>query len=52
MFILIGSGELNGVNAQAWLADVLDRIADMRQHRLHERLAWLWKAGQHQTPAA
>ncbi|HEV7284968.1 MAG TPA: transposase domain-containing protein, partial [Kaistia sp.] len=28
---------------QAWLADVLDRIADLPQNRLHELLPWNWK---------
>ncbi|HYG89303.1 MAG TPA: transposase domain-containing protein, partial [Azospirillum sp.] len=29
---------------QAWLADVLTRIADIPQTRLHELLPWNWKA--------
>lgn len=29
---------------QAWLADVLSRIADTPQNRLHELLPWNWQA--------
>jgi kynurenine formamidase len=32
------------VDPQAWLADVLARIADLPQSRLHELLPWNWKA--------
>jgi len=34
--------KLNDVDPQAWLADVLDRIADHRASRLHELLPWNW----------
>ena len=44
MYTLIGTAKLNGVDPQAWLADVLDRIADVPQTRLHELLPWHWKA--------
>ena len=36
MYTLIGTAKLNDVDPQAWLADVLDRIAEMPQTRLHE----------------
>ena len=52
MYTLIGTAKLKGVDPQAWLADVLDRIADIPQTRLHELLPWHWKAGQHQALAA
>ena len=40
---LIMTAKLNEVDPQAWLADVLARIADTPQSRLHELLAWNWR---------
>ena len=40
MYTLIGTAKLNDVDPQAWLADVLDRIAEQSQTRLHELLPW------------
>ena len=40
MYTLIGTARLNDVNPQAWLADVLGRIADTPQSRLDELLPW------------
>lgn len=45
MYTLIGTAKLNDVDPPAWLADVLARIADTPQNRLHELLPWQWKAG-------
>ena len=44
MYTLIGTAKLNDVDPQAWLADVLARIADTPQSRLAELLPWNWKA--------
>ncbi|NUB05173.1 IS66 family transposase [Azospirillum sp. Vi22] len=44
MYGLITTAKLNDVDPQAWLADVLARIADLPQNRLHELLPWNWKA--------
>ena len=52
MYTLIGTAKLNDVDPQAWLADVLDRIAEQPQTRLHELLPWHWKAEQQQALAA
>ena len=52
MYTLIGTAKLNDVDPQAWLADVLDRIADLPQSRLHELLPWNWKAERQQALAA
>ena len=52
MYTLIGTAKLNGVDPQAWLADVLARIVEMPQNRLHELLPWHWKAEWQQTLAA
>ena len=42
MYTLIDTAKLNGVDPQAWLADVLARIADMPLSRLPELLPWKW----------
>ena len=52
MFSLITTARLNDVDPQAWLADVLARIADIPQHQLHELLPWNWKALRGQLPLA
>jgi len=39
MYTLIQTAMLNGVDAQAWLADVLNRIAEY----LAALLPWSWK---------
>ncbi|UKJ76816.1 IS66 family transposase [Azospirillum brasilense] len=43
MYGLLTTAKLNDVDPQAWLADVLARIADMPQNRLPELLPWNWK---------
>jgi transposase len=40
MYTLIQTAKLNDVDPQAWLADVLARIADTPQTRLAELLPW------------
>ena len=42
MFSLIATARLNDIDAQAWLADVLARIADHPATRLDELLPWNW----------
>lgn len=44
MYSLIGTAKLNKVDPEAWLADVLTRIADHPARRLHELLPWNWQA--------
>jgi transposase len=46
MYSLIITAKMNGVDPQAWLADVLSRIATHPAHRLDELLPWNW------TPSA
>ena len=46
MYTLIATAKLNNVDPQAWLADVLRRIADHPARRLNELLPWNWN-----TPA-
>ena len=40
---LIESAKMNGLDPQAYLADVLDRIHDHKINRLDELLPWNWK---------
>ena len=42
MYSLIVTAKMNGVDPQAWLADVLARIAAHPIHRLDELLPWNW----------
>ena len=51
MYTLIVTAKLNDINPQAWLADVLARIADHRASKLDELLPWNWKL-QHQMAQA
>lgn len=43
IYTLIETCKLNGVNAYAWLADVLARINDHPMQRLDELLPWNWQ---------
>ncbi|KPH88014.1 hypothetical protein GLUCOINTEAF2_0203996 [Komagataeibacter intermedius AF2] len=43
MYSLVVTCRLNEVDPQAWLADVLARINDTPNPRLHELLPWHWK---------
>jgi transposase len=42
MYSLIVTAKMNGVDPQAWLADILSRIAAHPVHRLDELLPWNW----------
>jgi transposase len=46
MYTLIVTAKLNDVDPQAWLADVLARIADTPMSRLDSLLPWNWAADQ------
>jgi hypothetical protein len=43
MYSLIVTAKMNGVDPQAWLADILSRIAAHPAHRLDELLPWNWR---------
>ena len=43
IYALIGTAKLNDIDPQAWLADVLARIADTPHSRLAELLPWNWR---------
>jgi transposase len=42
MYSLIVTAKMNGIDPQAWLADVLSRIAEHPVQRLGELLPWNW----------
>jgi hypothetical protein len=44
MYSLIVTAKMNDIDSQAWLADVLARIADHPAHWLEELFPWNWKA--------
>ena len=46
MYSLIVTAKMNDVDPQAWLADVLRRIADHPAQRLDDLLPWHWVAAQ------
>jgi hypothetical protein len=52
MFTLIETAKLNDVDPQAWLADVLRRIADHPASKLDELLPWNWIKPEYQAAAA
>ena len=43
MYSLIVTAKLNDIDPQAWLADVLARIAEHPVHRIDELLPWHWR---------
>jgi len=43
IYTLIESAKLNGIDPQAWLADILARIADHPAKRLGDLLPWNWR---------
>ncbi len=52
MYTLIVTAKMNDVDPQAWLADVLARIAEHPARRLDELLPWNWKKAQAQSTLA
>jgi transposase len=43
MYSLIVTAKMSDVDPQAWLADVLARIADHPVHKLDALLPWSWQ---------
>ena len=43
IYTLIGTAKLNDIDPQAWLADVLDRLAGHPARSLPELLPWNWR---------
>lgn len=52
MYTMIVTAKLNDIDPQAWLADVLNRIASLPQSRLAELLPWNWREPAHNILAA
>jgi transposase len=52
MYTLIQTAKLNGIEPQAWLADVLSTIAETPQTRLAELLPWNWTSDRPSRAAA
>ena len=50
MYSLIVTAKMNHVDPQAWLADVLSRIASHPVHRLDELLPWNWRPNHRLAP--
>jgi transposase len=44
MYSLIVTAKMNNIDPQAWLADVLARIAEYPVHQLDDLLPWNWSA--------
>jgi len=51
-YTLIETAKLNGVNPQAWLTDVLSRIADHKINRIDELLPWHFNQQKHRMESA
>jgi hypothetical protein len=52
LYGLIVTAKLNNIDPQAWLADVLARIADHPANRIDELLPWNWRAPKPAAKAA
>ncbi|WP_460255565.1 transposase domain-containing protein, partial [Acidiphilium sp. MT5] len=52
MYSLITTAKMNNVDPQAWLADILARIASHPVHRIEELMPWNWIAPQNHNPVA
>ncbi len=42
IYTLVETAKLNGINPQAYLADILGRIAEHPIHQIDALLPWLW----------
>src|SRR3954469_23150954 len=51
IYTLVETCKLNGVDPQAWLADVLARLPDHPARRIGDLLPWNWKAARDISPA-
>ena len=52
MYSLIVTAKMNDIDPQAWLADVLARIAEHPAHRLDELLPWNWRPATGDQPGS
>ena len=49
MYSLIITAKMNDIDPQAWLADVLARIAEHSAYRIDELAPWNWKQSEEQA---
>ena len=42
-YTLIETAKLNGIDPQAWLADILARLPDHKINRINDLLPWSWR---------
>jgi transposase len=52
MYSLIITAKMNDIDPQAWLADVLARIAEYPVQKLDELLPWNWRRSPVQSSQA
>jgi hypothetical protein len=52
MYSIIVTAKMNDVDPQAWLADVLSRIAEHPANRIDELLPWNWQRLRERTRQA
>ena len=52
MYTLIETARLNDVDPEAWLGDVISRIADHPNTKIGELLPWKWSGAGSQAIAA
>ena len=52
MYSLIVTAKMNDVDPQAWLADVLDRIAEHPARDIDDLLPWHWRRSEPRSQAA
>ena len=52
LYTLIETARFNGIDPEAWLTDVIARIADHPISKIDEMLPWAWAENPPQTAAA
>ena len=52
MYTLIETARLNDVDPEAWLSDIISRIADYPNTKIDELLPWKWTRAHSQAIAA
>jgi transposase len=50
VYTIVETAKMNGLDPEAYLADVLGRIADHPANRIDELLPWNWRAARPSTP--
>ena len=50
VYTIVETAKMNGLDPEAYLADVLARIADHPANRIDELLPWNWRAARPSTP--